>query len=260
MTGGPLSTRISPAALTVGAPLVVHLSGVLPPGATLVGGVPQARDTLPEGFRILSADSLRIHDGLVEAQIRVAFFRPDSQAVPSFAVAYHTASGTDTLVSTPIPVLVHSVLPVANATLRDIRDVDAPWPVTSIGIALGVLVVGLLGIRAFRRARRVAPQAHAHIEPGPSAYDLALEQLRDIEHSDLAVEQRYAKAADVVRAYIAATRGVPALERTTTEILSALNVNGEVAEFFNEADLVKFAGWRPHTYAAQPKRVIDALR
>ena len=260
MTGGPLSARVAPTALTVGAPLVVHLQAALPPGATLVDRVPQARDTLPEGLRILSADSLQVHDGVVRGQVRVAFFRPDSQVVPSFAIAYQAAAGTDTLVSAAVPVFVRSVLPVGNATLRDARDVDPPWPIATVGAILGVLLVVLAGLRILRRPTRVAPPANALIEMGPSAYELALDQLRAIERADLGVEQRYARAADVVRGYIAATRGVPALERTTREILIALNTNGEVAAFLNEADLVKFAGWRPDVYAGTAKRVIDALR
>jgi hypothetical protein len=253
MTGRPL---------TVGDPLVVRLALALPHGATLIDHVPRVRDTLPDGVRVLSADSLRIQDGKVVGNLRVAFFRPDSQVVPAFAIAYRSASGTDTLISAPIPVFVRSVLPTGDATLRDIRDVDAPWPVAPIAIGLVViLLVVLLGQRAVRRRRAaVAPKAHVPVEEGPSAYDLALEQLHQIELSDVAVDQRYAKAADVVRGYIAATRGVPALERTTLEILTALNVNGEVAEFFREADLIKFAGWRPETYASSAKRVIDALR
>jgi hypothetical protein len=115
-------------------------------------------------------------------------------------------------------------------------------------------------LRALRRSSRVAPQAHAPVAQPPSAYDVALTQLREIERAEVTVEQRYAMAADVVRGYIAATRGVPALERTTPEILSALGVNGDLESFLREADLVKFAGMRPEVYRARAREVIDALR
>ncbi|HZS59224.1 MAG TPA: hypothetical protein VFA43_08140 [Gemmatimonadaceae bacterium] len=239
----------------------MRLAWALPRGATLIDHVPRVRDTLPDGVRLLSADSLHIADGKVVGQVRVAFFRPDSQVVPSFAVAYRSSNGTDTLLSAPIPVFVRSVLPTGDATLRDIRDVDAPWPVTTLSIAVGVVLVLVLGLRALLRSTRGAPKAQEEIiQQGPSPYDLALEQLRQVEQSDVGVEHQYQQAADIVRGYIAATRGVPALERTTAEVLSALNVNGEVAEFFREADRVKFAGWRPQTYTAKAKKVIDALR
>ncbi len=252
MTGQPL---------TVGDPFTVRLGFVLPTGATLIDHVPRVRDTLPDGVRLLSADSLRIADGKVVGQVRVAFFRPDSQVVPSFAIAVRSSNGTDTLLSAPIPVFVRSVLPTGDATLRDIRDVDAPWPVTLISLCLVVALLVLFGLRLMSRRGVVAPKAQdASPRLGPSPYDVALEQLRQVEESDVGVEQQYQQAADIVRGYIAATRGVPALERTTAEILSALNVNGEVAEFFREADRVKFAGWRPRTYASKAKRVIDALR
>ena len=79
----PLDARVTRTPLTVGDPLVVELRGILPRGATLLDAVPRVRDTLPDGVRVLSADSLQLHDGVVSGQLRVAFFRPDSQVVPS---------------------------------------------------------------------------------------------------------------------------------------------------------------------------------
>lgn len=260
MTGGPLTVQVARTPLTVGDPLVVGLRGVLPRGATLVDRIPRVRDTLPDGLRVLSADSLHVQNGFVVGQIRLAFFRPDSQVVPSLAIAYRSSSGTDTLISAAVPVYVRSVLPVGNATLRDVHDVDPPWPVAIVSVVLALAIVLLLGLRALRRPVRVASMVQEPAELKTSAYDLALAQLQQIEREDLAIEQRYARAADIVRTYIAATRGVPALERTTREVLAALNENGHVAEFLHEADLVKFAGWRPDTYTGRARQVIDALR
>jgi hypothetical protein len=256
----PLDARIAKAPLTVGDPLVVELRGILPRGATLLDAVPRARDTLPDGVRVLSADSVQLRNGVVSGQLRVAFFRPDSQVVPSFAIAYHSATGTDTLVSSPVPVLVRPVLPTGNATLRDVRDVDAPWPLARVGVVLGLVLVTWLVLRRLRPRARVAPQAHVSVAQTPSAYDVAMQQLREIDHAELPIEARYAKAADVVRGYIAATRGVPALERTTPEILSAMGANGALEAFLREADLIKFAGVRPEAYRARAREVIDALR
>ncbi len=256
----PLDARIAKAPLTVGDPLVVELRGVLPRGATLLDAVPRARDTLPDGVRVLSADSVQLRNGVVSGQLRVAFFRPDSQVVPSFAIAYRSATGTDTLVSAAVPVLVHPVLPTGNATLRDVRDVDAPWPLARVGVVLGLVLVTWLVLRRLRPRAHVAPRAHVRVAQSPSAYDVALQQLREIDQADLPIEARYAKAADVVRGYIAATRGVPALERTTPEILSALGANGALESFLREADLIKFAGVRPEAYRARAREVIDALR
>jgi hypothetical protein len=260
LSTGPLDARMAKTPLTVGDPLVVELRGILPRGARLVDAVPRVRDTLPDGLRVLSADSLRVRDGVVTGQLHLAFFRPDSQVVPSFAIAYHSASGTDTLVSSALPVLVHPVLPTGNATLRDVRDVDAPWPLAPVGVVLGLVLVTWLVLRRLRPRRHVAPQAHVPRAQSPSAYDDALAQLREIDRAELPVEQRYARAADVVRGYIAATRGVPALERTTPEILTALGTNGALESFLREADLVKFAGVRPEAYRARAREVIDALR
>lgn len=256
----PLDVQVPRTPLTVGDPLVVRLTATLPRGAMLLDHIPRVRDTMPDGLRVLSADSLQVHNGVVVGQLRVAFFRPDSQVVPSFAIAYRTASGTDTLISSAVPVLVRPVLPVANATLRDIRNVDPPWPVAPISLSVLLVLLTWLGLRMLRPRSRFAPQAHAPVAQPPSAYDVALAQLQDIERAEMPVERRYALAADVVRKYIAATRNVPALERTTPEILSALGANGELEEFLDQADLIKFAGLRPRTYASRAREVIDALR
>jgi hypothetical protein len=259
----PLYVQVPRTPLTVGDPLVVRLTATLPRGATLIDHIPRVRDTMPDGLRLLSTDSLQVHNGVVVAQLHVAFFRPDSQVVPSFAIAYRTASGTDTLISSAVPVLVRPVLPVANATLRDIRGVDPPWPLAPIPLSVLLVLLVLLtwrGLRMRQPRTRVAPQAQAPVAQPPSAYDAALAQLRDIEQTEMAIERRYAMAADVVRGYIAATMNVPALERTTPEILSAVGANGELKAFLYEADLVKFAGLRPKTYASRAREMIDALR
>jgi hypothetical protein len=251
--------------VTVGDPLTIVLRSVLPPGATLVDPVARLRDTLPDGVRLLSTDSLHVSGGVVTGQLHVAFFRPDSQHVPAFAVAYRTSAGTDTLVSEPIPVLVQSVLPTGNATLRDINDVDRPVPFAGIAALLGLALVAALAVRILRRGHRAAVLAPtAPAAPAPSPYDLALEQLREIDAA-LPVERRYALVADIVRGYIAGARGVPALERTTPEILTALGANGALSGFLREADRVKFAGLRPESraaadYAQRARSVIDALR
>jgi hypothetical protein len=259
----PLDARIPRTPLTVGDPLVVQLTGALPPGATLLDHVAQPRDTLPDGVRLLSAGALQVHNGVVVGNVRIAFFRPDSQTVPAFAIAVRTSAGTDTLISQAIPVLIHPVLPTGNATLRDIRDVDAPFPVLVPSLAVLATLFVFLFWRARRRPRR-APGVTAPAPPAPSAYDVALEQLGAID-TGLPVEQRYALVADVVRGYIAAARAVPALERTTPEILAALGANGALSTFLRDADLVKFAGLRPDArsasdYATRARRVLDDLR
>jgi hypothetical protein len=190
----------------------------------------------------------------------MAFFRPDSQSVPAFAIAYETPSGTDTLTSATLRVLVQPVLPTGNATLRDVRDVDAPWPLIPVSFALALVLVTWLVLRWLRPRRRLTVAEPVVVEQQPSAYDVALAQLGEIERGGLSVEERYARSADVVRGYIAAMHGVPALERTTPEILAALGANGGLESFLREADRVKFAGVRPRVYSARAREVIDALR
>jgi hypothetical protein len=260
----PLDAHVPQTPLTVGDPLVVQLHAVLPAGATLVDRVARSRDTLPDGVRILSADTVQISNGVVVGQLRVAFFRPDSQVVPAFAIAYRTPAGTDTMVSAAIPLYVHPVLPTGNATLRDVRDVDRPLPVAALSLVVVAVVCAVFAMRLFRRASRATALVPVVTVEGPNAYDLAIEQLRAID-SALPVERRYALVADIIRGYIASAHGVPALERTTPEILTALGANGSLSKFLVEADRVKFAGLRPRAesaaeYTTRARGVLDALR
>src|SRR5271168_4212077 len=95
----------------VGDPVVVAVQVQLPAGATLVDRVPRTRDTLPDGVRVLSADTLRREGGDWVGRVRVAFFRPDSQTVPALAIVYRVGDVVDTAVSGPIPIVVRRVLP-----------------------------------------------------------------------------------------------------------------------------------------------------
>ncbi len=284
VSGGPVTLRaqVTAAPRTVGDPIDVRITGALPRGAVLIDRVPRMRDTLPDGVRVLSVDSLRIDGGVVVGRVRVAFFRPDSQTVPAFAIAYRTAAGADTATSAPLPLLIHPVLPVGNATLRDVRDVDRPWltpaTVAVFAVAVVVLAGSALVWRLGRAARRRALIAAAAVEAATrplSAYDVALDRLADIERAGWSrgsIDRLYAQVADVVRGYLESAHAIPALERTTPEILRAMpdaiaNNGGGAAlrSFLGDADRVKFAGVRPSAeaagaYTGQARAVLAAWR
>ena len=234
------------ATIEVGDPVVVSVRVHLPAGATLIDRVPRTRDTLPDGVRVLSVDTLRQDGGDWVGRVRVAFFRTDSQAVPALAVAYQMGGRADTVVSRPIAMVVQPVLPVGNATLRDIREIDTPL-VPWRGMLIGIVGVALALVWWRWRRKEVSNSVgngaghsvEARAPPGP--LDVALAELAAIETAGWDAQQRAVAAADVVRAYLETARGVPALERTTPEVRRLVVGNGALGALLDDADRVKFA-------------------
>jgi hypothetical protein len=242
----------------VGDPVVVSVRVHLPDGATLIDRVPRTRDTLPDGVKVLSADTLRREGADWVGRVRVGFFRPDSQAVPALAIAYQMANAVDTAVSRPIAMFVQHVLPVGTGTLRDIREIDTPVvPWRSILVALIVLGVGVLAMRIRRRARARRAQV-VPVVVGPQPLEIALTELAAIEQRGWDVGRQAAAAADVVRSYLAVARGIPALERTTPEIRRLVAGDGALGALLEDADRVKFA--RGSADAAFVERARAVLR
>jgi hypothetical protein len=158
--------------------------------------------------------------------------------------------------------------PGRNLGLRDIKDLERSLAVFWVrvgGAALAAaLVLAIAYVAARRRAKRRAAAPLVATVPAPappSPYEIALQRLQEVETSRWPergeIALHYALTADVLRAYLEEAHGVPALERTTGELLwtlpPALSGAGRRAEcgaLLEEADLVKFARLRPSAKAA----------
>jgi hypothetical protein len=172
-----------------------------------------------------------------------------------------------TIRSDTVSVEVVPTLAAGNPTLRDIRELE-PSMIPQMLAGAGVVLVAALGIILFlrRRARRIVAPAPVESEPivippPPDPHELAVARLGEIEREGWVtrgdVARHYELVADVLRDYLEAAEGVPARERTTSEVLWSLPprlVEGPLrrryAAVFDEADLVKFARQRPPATAA----------
>jgi hypothetical protein len=248
------------ARIEVGDPVVVSVRVHLDRGATLVDAVPRTRDTLATGVRVLSADTLRRQGDDWVGRVRVAFFRPDSQAVPALAVAYRIGNAVDTMVSADIPIVVRHVLPEGNATLRDIREIDTPvvpWWAIAGGVALASVALAALALMRGRR-REVTTAVVMMQAPGP--LDVALGELAAIEKAGWDAARTAQAAADVVRKYLEVARGVPALERTTPEVQRLVGGDGRLIALLTDVDLVKFARRHPNgAFVERARAVLQEL-
>jgi hypothetical protein len=256
---------------------VVHVLAHLPPGAQLLDSVPHLRDTLPDGVHLLSTEPLHLTAGGYASEMRFAVFRPVTTHLPSLVVLYRADGAVDTLASAPIAVTVVPIVPGESGALRDIKGLDAT-PLTAFSVAGGTacLIAVLFLVRSVLRRRHAKAHAPGVVAPIPTAYDRAVAALDAMAVTGLPdpvdVVRLYERATDVVREYIDAMLALPALERTTPEILRALPPSrlrdgGREAlrTLLMDADLVKFARERPAPGAAaafvrQARGVVDALR
>lgn len=250
--------------ITVGDPVSLRLVLRQYEGDALLEQVPHPLGSLADGVRLLSVDSMRpVATRRLEARARVAFYRPGSQVIPSFAIDFRRGAVIlhGTMKSEPVPIEIAPVLMAgAGPTLRDIKEIvefAGPDPRMVLLAATGVAVT----LWALRRRERRAPLPEPLLSrppvmpPRPDPFAAALDRLAEIEAAGWAgaeVERHYTAVTDALRDYLAAAEGIPARERTSGELLTALPLHLTAAELgqgcaglLSAADLVKFARRRP---------------
>ena len=244
----------------VGDVVTLHLAVHLAPQETMASYVPALAGELPEGVRLLSADTLvRDANRVFVGKVRVAFYRPGVHEVPQLQVVLrHTPTDRGTPYSFSQPTItVATLAPAGNPPLKDIRDaIDPSGPSPRAVVLAGVLaLLGWLGLRRIRRRHAIpvaaetpaaVPRAAALAELDAIARDgwPARDPVRAIE-----------LAAGVLRDYLGGMLPAAAGALTTRELLALLptSLNGTadaVRRALGDADLVKFARVRPDAASA----------
>jgi hypothetical protein len=237
----------------------------------LFDSVPQPLNAIPPGVRLLSVEKLqRSPDRLFHGRARIAFYRPGRRAVPLFGLPFMRAVkgvGRATLPSDSAYVEIISLLPAGNPSLKDIRELEPSSRPSFVPLIAGMLLAAALLVLYLRRRKRrsslllpsvAAPEILPEV-PGP--YTTALEQLGRIERERWPargeVARHYEATVDTLRGYLEAAEELPARERTTGELLWSLpphltgdGLRDRAGALLDEADLVKFARFRPSPAAA----------
>lgn len=141
---------------------------------------------------------------------------------------------------------------------------EAPPSFRWLWIAL--LAVALTALAIFLWRRRKKPEPAVPVEPELPPDYVALKALGEIEQMGLLQQgefkRYYSLIVDVVRQYLERRYHIHVMDRTTEEILYDLNVRDlapdGLAALLEEADLVKFAKYRPEIASARTK--IEAAR
>ena len=233
--------------------------------------VPAPALTPPDWIRIFSIDKLtRQPDRIFVGRAKIAFYRPGRQAVPIFTLPFMRSVKGLTRGTLPSDSASVEVVPVltsgSSATLRDIKEPRPSGGGPPLELVLGLTALLAAGWLAWK-ARRPAPAEATPAEPvtpaapaSPDPYQRIMERLAAIEAqrwADRDVARHYAEITDALRDYLAIAEGIPARERTSTELLAALplhlssiTLRRDWAGVLDAADLVKFAHSRPDPDAA----------
>lgn len=247
----------------------------------LTDTLPRPVEDLPAGVRILSIEKLhRGADRVFTGTGVLAFYRPGKHAVPGFGIPWvQIVTGHRGVVShAPVEIEVASTIPAGNPPLRDIREPAVPRGLGPLWALLAALAAGAVAWVATRRlSRRAAPEAEAvapppapPLPPDPFAAALArLDQIDAHRWTQADVARHYEAVADALRDYLEEADGIPARERTTSELLWSLpprlaegGLRRRVQEVLGDADLVKFAKLRPRAdqaadYTARARELLE---
>ncbi len=199
--------------------------------------------------------------------IAVTLWQTGTFATPPLALQVLDAQGNQhPITTTAISLTVHSVLQAGDESLRDLKpQATLPLPARWPWIAGGLLALLLIGAGIWWWLRRrptplpAQPTAIPDLRP---AYQIALDEIARIEGLHLPALDRYKEhytlIIDVLRRYLLATYGIPALDQTTDELRQTLHNTALPSEqrdalfdLLSEADLVKFAQVTPDYAAAQ---------
>jgi hypothetical protein len=195
-------------------------------------------------------------------RIVAAVYKTGEFTFPSLALSLRGRAGKETPLPTPtIKVVIQSLLPAQDQQLKDLKkQAKMPEPVRwLLWLALGFLAL-VLAVAAwwfYRRRKRasVAPLGAPQLDP----FQLAEAELRDLLGRGLLEKHRvkrfYVALSDIVKKTLEAGYGIPAAEKTTDEVIEALQAEKStpaesdglkcIESFLTLCDLVKFAKFIP---------------
>lgn len=225
--------------------------------------MPQLKDTLSSNLEVLfpvSSDTIRTGGvTVVDHSYIITGFESGMQLVPAQPVTYTFNNHTDTALSMPLMIRVFE--PVVDTT-QQIRPIKPPinTPVTvkevlpwfALGVGGWLVATLLIALVWIYRQRKRDPEIFS-VKPLEPAHIVAFRELDKLKRDKLwesgDVKFFYTRLTDISRRYIERLYGIPAMERTTGEIIEAFRrsntedplLDEMLQELLHLADLVKFA-------------------
>ena len=252
------------AALTVGDPIELTLQVTHPAGTQVIlPRLPQSWGDL-EVQEQRPAQTTANSDGTLTTvqTFVVAGFAPGDFQTPPLAVTMSDGSGAlSQALAAPIALTIGSVLAADDSELRDIKPqaelaIPTPVPYGPMATAAAVLVAAALAFLLWRRLSKRQPVDNRTVD------QVAYDELARIGRLNLPAaarcDEHYALVADCLRTYLERQFAIPARDRTTLEITTALRTGSlsvlnaqTLVGLLADCDLVKFAKLDPGAAAAQ---------
>jgi len=245
-----------------------------PSAGEAVYGDLEVLEVASSGGRILGVDTsgLRLDSVVYEATT----FALDTAYVPPLRILFSANADTFSVATSRLILPVSSLVPAEADSIKDLASLvefaGPIWPYVLLGLALLVLVALLI----YYLRRRRAPEPEPEPEPPPpriSPYEAAIARLRELETASLEaptqIKPFFVELSDLLRTYLEDRLGVPALERTTRELMNEFDNRAvryklpggapqRVHGILELSDLVKFADVRPP--GAQRRMALDETR
>lgn len=250
--------------ILIGDQINLDLSVVLQDESTVKW--PQFKDTIAGQIEIIESsmlDSTKKETGETVLSQRVVITSFDTGFIVLPPIDFKFNNDSLQVLSTEPLLIFVSDIPVD--TEADIKDIKEPYEVPfnwKKWLIWGLIVLGVIGliiglilyIKKLRAKSQETPVARP--KPKRPAHEIALEKLETLRQKKLwqndQVKAYYIELSDIVREYIEFQFDVLALEMTTDEIISALQLKGIEDEkikplkaMLQMADLAKFAKYKP---------------
>jgi hypothetical protein len=219
----------------------------------------------------------------VVREVKAVLWAPGEYETPPLAIQYRYAGGEVRTVSVPpLSVTVASVLAGDDLEKRDLKPQASlprppvwPWLLACVAI---VVLLFFAGRWLWPRLRRSQEKAIGLVVPLDDRFpeQIAYDELDRIAALDLPAQdefkRHYTLVADCVRVYLEGIYRIPAMDRTTGEVVAKLRgsrVDGGVLPLLRtlleDADLVKFAKFRPtldqaRHVVAQARHLVDITK
>ncbi|KGN70533.1 hypothetical protein [Porphyromonas sp. COT-108 OH1349] len=260
-------TSIDPASILVGEQSVLTIKVYTPKGAKVNINLPE--NALLNGVEVLSApvlkDSSMISDDIAERIYTVP--------VTAFDSATYEVKPVDVLVDNQVysqeeaPLLQATNIPVDVSKPDQFFGIKENWKVPFVWKdylwILYLLASSLLFIAAvvllviyIARKRKTAVALPPDI-PVTDPYTEAKSTLEELRKAELwrqgSVKEHYTILSDTIRRYLERTLGLSTMDKTSAEIVEQMSLRkevkhehvGELRALLSEADLVKFAKYKP---------------
>lgn len=181
--------------------------------------------------------------------------------IPAIPVYYNTKEDTakKTALSNEINLTVSSLNINQGDEIKDVKDpikISLDWKIVLLWILLGLIIIVAIyyAVRYYRKKKALKAGIITVVKKEP--HEIALDNLKALEEKKLwqsgRIKEYHSEITEIIRRYFEDRFNIKAMESTTNELIDSLRqsdgttkVAGISLDFFNNADLVKFAKFVP---------------